>query len=274
MANGRVITGFSKPYVALYQASAGTITYSNGRILARGVEVSVEPDSSDDNKFFADNVQAESADGIFTGGTVNLTVDGLYTDSEKLIMGIPAADADGNINYGDNQKTPYIGVGFITRYMSDGITTYMPYVIVKTKFALIPLSASTQEQEIDWQTTDLSASIMRGDDANHTWKKHPETAFDSEDLAEEWIKNELNISNAGVYSVEQNLVHTTSDFSGTAVTGGTALTIELTAASTYTLDTVVVIMGGVDITATAYDAGTISIASVTGDVVITAVSAA
>ena len=114
---------------------------------------------------------------------------------------------------------------------------------------------------------------MRGDDSNHTWRIHPETAFESETLAEEWIKNKFNISNAGIYNVDQNLVNTTSNFSGSDVIGGTELTIELTATDTHTLGTVVVIMGGVDITATAYDSGTVTIASVTGDVSITAVSA-
>ena len=39
MANGRIITGFSKPYVAKYAESSGTVTYSDGMVLARGVEV-------------------------------------------------------------------------------------------------------------------------------------------------------------------------------------------------------------------------------------------
>lgn len=53
-----------------------------------------------------------------------------------------------------------------------------------------------------------------------------------------------------------------------------ALTDKLTAESGYTMGTVVVKMGGTDITSTAYTAssGAISIASVTGDVVITAVA--
>ena len=77
MAAGRVCTGFSLPYVAKYAASGGTITYSDGQKLARGVSVSIEPESSDDNNFYADNILAESAGTTFTGGDLNLTVDGL-----------------------------------------------------------------------------------------------------------------------------------------------------------------------------------------------------
>lgn len=272
MANGRVVTGFSKPYVALYSASAGVITYTRGRILARGVEVSVEPDSSDDNNFYADNQLAESESGTFMGGTLNLTVDGLFSESEKLIMGIPTADADGNIVYGDNQNTPNVGVGFIARYMSGGVTSYVPYIICKTKFAQIPLNATTQEEEIDWQTSELEANIMRADTPDHRWKIHPENAFDTEELAEAWIKNIFGMGEA-IYSVEQNLVNVTSDYASNAAVSGDALTINLTANESYTLDTVVVLMGGADITATAYDSGVITISEVTGNIVITAVGA-
>lgn len=170
MANGKVCTGFSKPYVANYAANGGIITYSNGRTLARGVNVTLSPNSSDDNNFYADNQLAESASGAFTGGSVSLTVDGLFRSAERMIMGLPAAGADGFIGYGDEQNVPNVGIGYIARYMSDGVTTYVPTVLVKAKFNLMEQSAATQESEISWQTQALTATLMRGDDANHNWK--------------------------------------------------------------------------------------------------------
>ena len=77
MKAGKVTTGFSKPYVALYAESSGTVTYSSGQLLARGVEVSIEPEVGDANKFYADNIVAETIAGIFQGGTATFTVDGL-----------------------------------------------------------------------------------------------------------------------------------------------------------------------------------------------------
>lgn len=170
MANGRVCTGFSKPYVALYTNTEGTISYSSGQDLARGVDVSIEPETSEDNNFYADNVVAESAAGSFTGGTVTLTVDGLKTAAEKLIMGLPTAGADDFMAYDNTQQIPFVGIGFIARYMSDGVTTYVPYVLTKCVFSQVGLSAATQEAEIDWQTQELTATIMRGDDAAQTWR--------------------------------------------------------------------------------------------------------
>lgn len=193
MAAGKVITGFSKPYVAKYAASEGTVTYSNGMKLARGVEVSISPESTGDNNFYADNVLAESDRGRFTGGELTLTVDGLLIAAEQLIMGLPTAGQDGWTAYGDDQNAPDLGVGFIVRYMSDGVTTYVPIVLAKVKFAPIEINAATQEEEIDWQTTELTATIMRGEDANHNWK-YVGADVETEAAAETALKTKLGIS--------------------------------------------------------------------------------
>lgn len=192
MAAGKVITGFSLPYVAKYAASEGTVTYSNGMKLARGVEVSISPESTDDNNFYADNVLAESDSGRFTGGELTLTVDGLLIAAEQLIMGLPTAGQDGWTAYGDDQNAPDLGVGFIVRYMSDGVTTYVPIVLAKVKFAPIEINAATQEEEIDWQTTELTGTIMRGEDANHNWK-FVGADVATEKAAEDALKTKLGI---------------------------------------------------------------------------------
>ena len=171
MANGRVVTGFSDPFVALYANSGTTITYSSCTPLARGVEVTVEAEeSSDSNNFYADNVLAESIQGIFSGGTATLTVDGLLETTRKLIYGLPTADGSGWTHFGDNQSVPYVGIGFVTRYMSGGVTSYVPTILTKAIFAAEPQNAATQGDEVDWQTTELKATLLRDDSANHDWK--------------------------------------------------------------------------------------------------------
>lgn len=194
MAAGKVCTGFSLPYVALYSASGTTITYSSGQKLARGVDVSFEVETSDDNNFYADNVLSESDDKHFSSGTVSLTVDGILIAAERLIMGLPAAGTDGWVGYGDDQSIPYVGIGFIARYMSDGVESFKAVMIPKCQFDEVNISAATQEEEIDWQTQELSAKIMRSDDANHHWKWINETEFTTEALAEAALKTKLGIS--------------------------------------------------------------------------------
>lgn len=191
-ASGRVATGFSKPYVALYNNTGGTITYTSGQVLARGVEVSIEPESSDMNRYYADNLEAEAAGGYMTGGTLNLTVDGLLMEAQRLIMGLPAAGTDGWTAFGDDQVQPYVTVGFIVRYMSGGVTSYTPTIISKCVFDQINKSAATQGEDIDWQSQELTAQILRADDPNHNWKEEGED-FATEAEAEAALKTKLSI---------------------------------------------------------------------------------
>lgn len=192
-AAGKVCTGFSKPYVALYSASGTTLTYTSGQKLARGVDVSIEPESSDDNKFYADNFEAETEGGKFTGGTLSLTVDGLLQAAERLIMGLPAADSDGWVHYGDSQEIPFVGIGYIARYMSDGVESYVPTVIPKCIFNQISDSAATSEDSINFQTQSLTAQIKRSDNANRDWRIRGDEE-ETEAAAEAAIKTMFSIT--------------------------------------------------------------------------------
>lgn len=167
---GKVATGFSYPYVARYAANEGTITFSGAMELARGVSVNVSPTTSDANKFYANNQEAESGPNRFTGGTATLTVDGLLVAAERFIMGLPAAGEDGWTAYGDSAQIPYVAIGYIARFMSGGVESFTPTILVKTKFQQINSDYATQEEEIDWQTQELTADLFRGDDLNHSWK--------------------------------------------------------------------------------------------------------
>lgn len=192
-AAGKVCTGFSKPYVALYSASGTTITYTSGQKLARGVDVSIEPESSDDNKFYADNIEAETEGGKFTGGTLSLTVDGLLQAAESLIMGLPAADSAGWVHYGDSQEIPFVGIGYIARYVSDGVESYVPTVIPKCIFNQISDSAATSEGSINFQTQSLTAQIKRSDNANRDWRIRGDEE-ETEAAAEAAIKTMFSIT--------------------------------------------------------------------------------
>ena len=176
-AAGKVCTGFSMPYVAKYSNVGSVVTYSGVMQLARGVSVSLSLDTTDDNVFHADNVSAETAAAIFTGGTATLTVDGLLAEAEKFILGLPettkvsAGGAQVDVShYGDGMEIPYVGIGFVVRYQSGGVVTYAPGVLAKARFQQPGLDAATQEESIDWQTQELTATLMRDDTASHDWK--------------------------------------------------------------------------------------------------------
>lgn len=187
-----VTTGFSLPYVAIYSNPQGTNVFSDGAKLARGVSVTVDATVVDDNNFYADNILAETENGIVSGGTLTLTVDGLDPATRKLIYGLPNA-VDSWTAYGDEAQIPYVGIGFIRRTMNNGVTNYWAVVFPKCRFAFDGEDASTQEEEISWQTKELTATFMRDDTSSHNWKYVNDTPFASETLAETALKTFLGI---------------------------------------------------------------------------------
>ena len=180
MANGKVITGYSKPIVAKYVYNQGAISYTNKTPLARGVEVDIDVNIGDATNFFADNSIGESVAGQFNGATATLTVDGLKDAARDLIAGLVTSKSI-SVNtasvttvsakaYDDAQVIPYVGIGFVVRYMENGVTTYAPIILPKAQFSPESIKAATQGESVEFQTTELQATVMRADDANHTWK--------------------------------------------------------------------------------------------------------
>lgn len=177
MANGKVITGYSQPIVAKYTYSQGAISYSNKTPLARGVEVDMEVEIGDATNFFADNTIAEAVAGQFNGATATLTVDGLKDTARNLIAGLVTSTTiianSSTVTakvYDDLQVIPYVGIGFVVRYMENGVTTYAPVILPKAQFSPESLKAATQGESVEFQTTELQATVMRADDTNHSWK--------------------------------------------------------------------------------------------------------
>ncbi len=193
--------GLSKPYYAVYTASNGTVTYSNGGVLGKATEANAEINTSSDNNLYADNAIAET-DVQFAGGTLTLSTDDLSQEVSAAILGVePKAleeitgITDTSVKelvFDDNQVTPYLGVGFIVKHIVGGITKWRGIVFTKTIFSVPPDSATTQGESIEWQVPELTATIMRDDSAAHIWKR--EAMFTTEAQAEIYIKNALNIS--------------------------------------------------------------------------------
>lgn len=178
MANGKVITGFSKPYVAQYAAAGGAVTYTGCMPLARGVSVELDLEEGDDNNFYADNITAETAPGVFTGGSATLTVDGMKDAARRFVLGLPEPETItvdekqvAVTAYGDGMQIPYLGLGFLVRYMEDGVASWEPVLLTKTRFSTPNTSAATQEDSIDWQTEELAVTLLRDDTEAHNWKK-------------------------------------------------------------------------------------------------------
>lgn len=196
-----VTTGFSKPYVAKYNATGQTVTYSGGMPLGRGVSLSLDVETADDNNFYADNVLAESESTNFTSGTANITVDGLENAAAVLILGLgspqPLQVNETPVQmqgYGKSMAAPYVGYGCVRRTQMQGKVQYWPYILPKVKFSIPGDEIETSEDQINWQTQELSAAVQRDDTAAANWKLISEEGMATEAEAEAAVKAFLNIT--------------------------------------------------------------------------------
>lgn len=98
--------------------------------------------------------------------------------------------------------------------------------------------------------------------------------------SDEWIKNTSGETalptqvNPNTFAITNSLENCAISNSATTVAKNSSYTATISANSGYELKTVIVKMGGADITSTAYANGVVSILAVTGDVVITATATA
>ena len=179
LARGRVVTGYSRPQVALYNNNNGVVTYTGVRDLARGASMTPSITVSGGNPLYLDNQQSERGKPRFRAGTLAQEVDGLLVASERFIMGIPDSAVEtvtigqNNVRFNTYSKTqdiPYVGEGVCVQAQSNGIVFYIAFVYRKLQFDQFDVPAVTEGQEIEWQRQQLSAQIMVDDTPNRYWK--------------------------------------------------------------------------------------------------------
>lgn len=198
--------GLSKPYYALYNASGSTVTYSEGGLIGKATEMTLELEGAEANILYADNAPAES-DNQFAGGTLTLSTDDLLPTPMLAILGLQQEtieSVDGVttegaawIKYNDAQEIPYVGFGGIIKAKQNGAIKWIAIVLNKIQFSNPGVSAVTQGETIEWQTKELTATVMRNDASSHDWQ-WMSTPLDSEAEAEAAIKNVLNIQEAEI----------------------------------------------------------------------------
>ena len=186
--------GLSKPYYAIYTNNDTTVTYSGFAVLAKAVEFSMELDGDEDNILYADNGPAESAKQ-FSGGTMTITTDDILPTAGAAILGLTLKSITNEgittatpqeMVFGEDQVIPYLGFGVVIKKKQSNTVKYMGLVLPKIQFRNPGISAVTQGETIDWQTPELTATIMRDDTAAHNWCRY--ALLDTEADAVAYIK--------------------------------------------------------------------------------------
>lgn len=192
--------GLSKPYFAKYSSTGETVSYSDGALMGKAVELSIELEGADDNILYADNGPAESAN-TFAGGSLTLTTDDLLPEVMLQVLGIVEQELTGTgidtkgakwYVWNDEQETPYLGFGAIVKIQKNGAAKWQAVVLPKIQFTNPNDTFSTQGEKVEWGTPEISGTILRSDAAKHPWKVIS-SPMDSESDAETAIKKYLGI---------------------------------------------------------------------------------
>lgn len=193
--------GLSKPYYAIYAEAGGVVSYSDGAVMGKATEANISIETTEDNNLYGDNGLAET-DRRFANGTLTLSTTDLSQEVSKAILGLTEQAITGidgvtdtsvkELVYDDAQVTPYLGVGFIIKKKVNGAYKWRGVVLPKVMFSVPEDAATTQGESIEWQTPELTGTIMRDDSATHVWKK--EATFTTEAQAEAYIKARLGIT--------------------------------------------------------------------------------
>lgn len=193
--------GLSKPYYAIYAEAGGVVSYSDGAVMGKATEANISIETTEDNNLYGDNGLAET-DRRFANGTLTLSTTDLSQEVSKAILGLTEQAITGidgvtdtsvkELVYDDAQVTPYLGVGFIIKKKVNGAYEWRGVMLPKVMFSVPEDAATTQGESIEWQTPELTGTIMRDDSATHVWKK--EATFTTEAQAEAYIKARLGIA--------------------------------------------------------------------------------
>lgn len=249
-------------------ADDGTATYGEVKPWPGAVNMSLEP-QGDTTKFRADNIN-------YWIGVSNAGYEGDFESA--LIPEDFMIDIMGYIRDTNGALIEDVGAQpahFALMFQFEGDQKAKRHVLYNVTATRPSVSGATTEETIEPQTEtvtftsgsvfdttlqkDISkASCEVGDAPYNTWFSavyQPGTAPAPES-----------------YTVTQNLTNVTSTFTDDTIAANAELAATLSAESGYTLDSATVTMGGVDVTGIVYNAGSIDIASVTGNIVITAVA--
>ncbi len=187
--------GLSKPYIAKYTNDGSTVTYEAPTLIGKAVSMALSLNSGDANVLYADNAPAES-DNQFSGGTLTITTDELSAEAMLSVYGAKEETISASgvttegaawIVHDDDQVIPYVGFGGVIMKKINGAVKYVGVVYPKVQFQNLNDTATTKGESIEWQTPELTATLMRSDNDKHEWKRVT-TALNTEAEAEAAIK--------------------------------------------------------------------------------------
>lgn len=179
--------GLSHPYFARYVADG---IYKNGFKCGELVSTSVSP-SYQEASLSGDNIQVEYV-SEFSNAAVNVGVTRLPLIAKKVIFNHEINEEEQSDTLNANDAPNYVGYGFISSEMENGVRKYGACVLMKVLFTEGETSYTTKGDSISFSTPTMTGKAIALTDG--TWMKRKMCS--TLDEAEKYITGILNIRQA------------------------------------------------------------------------------
>lgn len=172
--------GLSKLVTAKYNYDGKNVSYTNPKVQEKMAEYSAEIEVSEPNNLYLDNEIAETDGGTFASGTLTLTTGDLSNDTSLQFFNTTQKDIQvgdktvTEVTYDDAISPQELGIGIIELHQVNHIEFYRAIWFDRVKFNIVSDSATTKGETVDWQTQEISGTILRSEMADednvHPWK--------------------------------------------------------------------------------------------------------
>lgn len=195
------IKGLSKLVLASYSATGNTVTYGSPVVQEKMASYSYTVERASSDGLYLDNYEAEKDGGEFGSGTLTLGTGDLSNATSKAILDVKensvtvGTSTVTELVFDDDTKGKELGAGIIELHQVDNQDFYRAVWFYRVQFDIPAGSANTKGASIDWQTPEITASIMRSDAYDASTGKHPwkSTAdFTSEDDALAYLQSKAS----------------------------------------------------------------------------------
>lgn len=187
--------GLKYPVVGKYAESGGTVSHTDGMVLAKAIQANMSINLFSAT-LYADDGLSESDKG-FQDGTIDLNIDDLSQDAAKFIFG--ANEAAGGVTGDDTTKmlvykgdddVPDVGVGFYAPRKKSGVRSYRAIFFTRVKFGYPNETLDTKGEQITYGTPTIQGTIQL--DATGEWKREITVADEAKAVA--WLKTQAGIT--------------------------------------------------------------------------------
>ena len=177
--------GLSKPWMAKHNPA--TDTYSDAFKCGKAMSTSVTPNYNEAS-LYSDNQQTEYV-AEFKNAAVSIGTDRLPKQAGEVMFGHSMAE-NGEEASGSEDEAGYIGYGFITAEMLDGVKKYRACLLTKVKMKEGEESFETKGDSIVFKNPSLSGTATVNQKGE--WRiKSPQ--YSTEDEADQWLQTKLGV---------------------------------------------------------------------------------